>query len=100
MLQGISFVHGRDVMEAIMQIKRAGPYVPDGASDISRRIVKECMMLRPNDRIKVQDILDLLDGKEVRVSEMSQAAEQSHIEQVQAQQQSPPRPSSNYQLTA
>lgn len=56
-------------MEAIMQIKRKGPYVPDGASDISRRIVKECMMLRPSERIKIKDLLDLLNEGEGRVSE-------------------------------
>ena len=63
MLQGVSFVHGREVMEAIMQIKRAGPYVPDGASEISKRIVKECMMLRPVDRISLKNLISILNGK-------------------------------------
>lgn len=62
MLQGVSFVNGREVMEAIMQIKRVGPYVPDGASEISKRIVRECMMLRPRERITVKDLLGILNS--------------------------------------
>lgn len=63
MLQGVSFVHGKQVMEAIMQIKRKGPYVPDGVSEFSKRIVRECMALRPTERIKLNDLLKLLSDK-------------------------------------
>lgn len=66
MLQGRSFTQGRDTMEAIMQIKKVGPYVPDGVSDTSKKIVIKCMQLNPNDRIKLRDLLTVFRGSQPR----------------------------------
>lgn len=63
MLQGRSFADGKEVMHAIMEIKRKGPYAPDGASEFSKEIVRKCMALRPADRIRVKDLLIMLSGK-------------------------------------
>lgn len=43
-----------------MDIKRRGPYSPDGASEFSRRIIKECMALHPNERIRLKDLIAVL----------------------------------------
>ena len=63
MLQGRSFAHGRDVMEAVMDIHKKGPYRADGASEFSQRLIKECMMLHPNDRIKLKDLTAALKSR-------------------------------------
>lgn len=47
MLQGVSFSHGREVMQAIMDIKRKGAYAPEGSSEFSKDIIKRCMALKP-----------------------------------------------------
>jgi hypothetical protein len=62
MLQGRSFTQGRDTMEAIMQIKKVGPYVPDGVSETSKRVIAKCMELNPGDRIKLKDLLAVFRG--------------------------------------
>ena len=56
MLQGKSFADGRDTMEAIMQMKKTGPYIPDGVSEITKRLITKCMELNPSDRIKLKDL--------------------------------------------
>ena len=65
MLQGRSFAHGRDVMEAVMDIRKKGLYRADGASEFSQTLIKECMMLHPNDRIKLKDLAAALRSRKL-----------------------------------
>lgn len=72
MLQGRSFAHGRDVMEAVMDIKRRGPYFPDGVSDFSKRIIKDCMALQPHERMRLKDLVAAL--RSVGISKSSEGS--------------------------
>lgn len=47
MMTGKNYTNGKAVMEAVMLIKKQGPYYPEKSSDFTRKILKECMMLRP-----------------------------------------------------
>ena len=62
MLQGRSFAHGKDVMEAIMLTRKNGPYYPEGVSEFSRKIIRECMALKPNERMRLKDLVGMLRG--------------------------------------
>ena len=46
-----------------MDIHKKGPYRADGASEFSQRLIKECMMLHPNDRIKLKDLAAALRSR-------------------------------------
>ena len=35
-------------MEAVMLIKKQGPYYPENSSEFVKMLIKECMMLRPD----------------------------------------------------
>lgn len=66
MLEGKSFAYGRDVMEAIMDIKKKGHYEPKGASEFSKSLIRECMALHPNERIKLKELVEMLRTGEAR----------------------------------
>ena len=60
MMTGRNYTNGKPVMEAVMMIKRQGPYYPDNSSPFARMLIKECMMLKPENRIKVKNLKLLL----------------------------------------
>lgn len=47
MMTGRNYTNGKPVMEAVMLIKKQGPYYPETASPLTKMILKESMMLRP-----------------------------------------------------
>ena len=51
-----------------MQIKKKGPYSPEGASEFSKRIIKECMALHPNDRMRLKDLRAALESGQLQSS--------------------------------
>ena len=44
-----------------MMIKKQGPYYPENASDFTRMLIKECMRLKPEERMKVKQLKKLLE---------------------------------------
>ena len=56
MMTGSNYTNGRPVMEAIMLISQRGPYYPENASELTKWLIKKCMMLKPEERIKVKEL--------------------------------------------
>ena len=54
MMTGKNYTNGKPVMQAVMLIKKQGPYYPDNSSPLTKQIIKECMMLKPENRLKVK----------------------------------------------
>lgn len=59
-MTGRNYTNGKPVMEAVMMIKKQGPYYPENSSPFARMLIKECMMLRPENRMKVKKLKELL----------------------------------------
>lgn len=60
MMSGRNYTNGRPVMEAIMMIRKEGPYYPSNASPFTKMLIKECMMLKPEKRMKVKELKQFL----------------------------------------
>lgn len=56
MMTGRNYTNGKPVMEAVMLIKKQGPYYPDHCSELTKTIIRECMMLKPENRMKVKTL--------------------------------------------
>jgi hypothetical protein len=48
MMTGRNYTNGKPVMEAVMLIKKQGPYYPERCSDFTKMLLKESMMLKPD----------------------------------------------------
>lgn len=60
MVNGQTFDHGKDVMEAIMSIGKRGITHIKAVSPFTQQIVKECLALDPARRANLKRLRDLL----------------------------------------
>lgn len=60
MMTGRNYTNGKPVMEAVMLIKTQGPYYPDNCSPFTKQLIKDCMMLKPEERLKVKALKKIL----------------------------------------
>ena len=60
MMTGRNYTNGKPVMEAVMLIKKQGPYYPENSSQFTKKLIKDCMMLKPEERMKVKALKKIL----------------------------------------
>ena len=63
MIEGKPFIaaSGTNIMKAIMNLKRNGIHFPGNSSETLKMILRECLKLKPTDRIKAKDLLKQLN---------------------------------------